>query len=116
MSNVKKYNVGQIKLDLPTPNYYHELPLLSFGDIHGSVNLSLVFNYRMKGSNPYHIANGCKLNLQKRITIDSEGVLTSFENETGKSVLLKRNIDDDNSAANDTEFTPPIIDCPDKTV
>ena len=28
MSNVKKYNVGQIKLDLPTPNYYHELPLV----------------------------------------------------------------------------------------
>ena len=95
MSNVKKYNVGQIKLDLPTPNYYHELPLLSFGDIHGSVNLSLVFNYRMKGSNPYHIANGCKLNLQKRIRMTSAGVLTSFENEIGGSVSLNESIDYD---------------------
>ena len=47
MSNtyVKKYGVGQIKLDLPYANYIHELPLLSFGDIQHTVNLSLVFNH-----------------------------------------------------------------------
>ena len=44
MSYVKNYNVGQTKLDLPYANYIHELPLLSFGDVQHTINLSLVFN------------------------------------------------------------------------
>ena len=46
MSNnyVKKYDVGQIKLDLPYANYIHELPLLSLSDIKRSLELSIVFN------------------------------------------------------------------------
>ena len=50
MSNtyIKKYDVGQIKLDLPYANYIHELPLLSFGDIQHTVNLSLIFNSEKK--------------------------------------------------------------------
>ncbi len=91
MSYVKNYNVGQIQLDLPTPNYFHELPLLSFGDIHGSVNLSLVFNYGMnkENSNPYNIAAGYKLNMQKRIVM-SNGVPCEFQNETGKTITLNK--------------------------
>ena len=81
MSNVKKYNVGQIKPDLlqlktpdnaPFVQYTHELPLLSFGDVQHSMNLSLVFNYeryrdeKANNQNPFFIAPGYKLNLQKR--------------------------------------------------
>lgn len=90
MSYVKNYNVGQIKLDLPSPNYYYNLPLLSFGDIYGSVNLSLVFNYTMKNNNDnnYHIANGFKLNLHKRIIRNMGGTPISFENSNGTTVNL----------------------------
>ena len=89
MSYVKNYNVGQIQLDLPTSNYIHELPLLSFADIHGNVNLSLVFNYGLKAenSNPFNIAAGYKLNMQKRIVM-SNSAPTAFQNESGKVVDL----------------------------
>lgn len=89
MSYVKNYNVGQIQLDLPTSNYIHELPLLSFADIHGNVNLSLVFNYGLKAesSNPFNIAAGYKLNMQKRIVM-SNNAPTAFQNESGKVVDL----------------------------
>ena len=71
MSHVKKYDIGQIRLDLlktpglqdaPYMQYTHELPLLSFGDVQHSVNLSLVFNYeryrneKAAGENPFFIA------------------------------------------------------------
>ena len=89
MSYVKNYNVGQIQLDLPTSNYMHELPLLSFADIHGNVNLSLVFNYglRAESSNPFNIAAGYKLNMQKRIVM-SNSAPTAFQSESGKVVAL----------------------------
>lgn len=89
MSYVKNYNVGQIQLDLPTSNYIHELPLLSFADIHGNVNLSLVFNYALKAesSNPFNIAAGYKLNMQKRIVM-SNNAPTDFQSESGKVVAL----------------------------
>ena len=51
MLYINKYDVGNIQLDLPSPNYYHFLPLLSFSDIHGSLNLSIVFNYGMYKEN-----------------------------------------------------------------
>ena len=89
MSHVKNYNVGQIQLDLPTSNYFHELPLLTFGDIHGNMNLSLIFNYVMKvrSSNPFNVTDGFKLNVHKRI-IMSNGVPSKFQNENGKEITL----------------------------
>lgn len=89
MSNVKNYDVGQIRLDLPTPNYIHELPLLSFGDVHGSVNLSLVFNYGMKAenSNPFNLSAGYKLNLHKRLVM-SNGTPIEYQDESGKLITL----------------------------
>ena len=89
MSYVKNYNVGQIQLDLPTSNYIHEFPLLSFADIHGNVNLSLVFNYglRAESSNPFNIAAGYKLNMQKRIVMRNSAP-TAFQSESGKVVAL----------------------------
>ena len=73
MSFVKNYDPGQIRMDLPTANYIHELPLLSFADLHGTLNLSLVFNYRMKQErgNLFNIAAGYKLNLQKRLIMEN---------------------------------------------
>ena len=86
MSYVKNYNVGQTKLDLPYANYTHELPLLSFGDVRNTFNLSLIFQSKMT-SNPFHIANGYKLNIQKRIII-SNGTPQSYEDGDGTLVKL----------------------------
>ena len=94
MSNnyVKKYDMGEIKLDLPYANYIHELPLLSFGDVLHTFDLSLVFNYENKNVNPFFIANGYQLNLQKRI-IESTNVTLQikFQDGAGKSVYLTDN-------------------------
>ena len=56
MSNyVKKYNLGNIIVDLPYNSYIHELPLLSFSDYRNSVNISLVFNKKKKDMTELHI-------------------------------------------------------------
>ena len=86
MSYVKNYNVGQTKLDLPYANYIHELPLLSFGDVRNTFNISLIFQSKMT-SNPFQIANGYKLNIQKRIII-SNGTPQSYEDGDGTLVKL----------------------------
>ena len=94
MSNtyVKKYDVGQIKLDLPYANYIHELPLLSFGDILHTINLSLVFNYANRGENTFSVFKGYKFNWQKRIILDSSTQRpTSFVDEYGKTTNLYNN-------------------------
>ena len=92
MSNtyVKKYDVGQINLDLPYANYIHELPLLSFGDVQHTINLSLVFNYARKaeGDNSFNIANGFKLNMQKKIIINGNDTPIKFYDSNGKTVQL----------------------------
>ena len=103
MSNVKNYDVGQIKFDMfpegydhdgPYVSYTHELPLLSFSDVQHSVNLSLVFNYdryreeKENNTNPFFIAPGYKLNLQKRLIYDVQGALTTFQGENGKNIEL----------------------------
>lgn len=94
MLYINKYDVGNIQLDLPSPNYYHFLPLLSFSDIHGSLNLSIVFNYGMykENYNFYNIAPGYKLNLEKTIIINNNE-LKSFQNENGIIVNLNNNDD-----------------------
>lgn len=103
MSYVKKYEVGQIKFDLldgsaikiaPYVQYTHELPLLSFGDVQHAVHLSLMFNcdrYReeKKNKNPFFIAPGFKLNLQKCLKYDSSGNLVAFQGEDGNNVELR---------------------------
>ena len=73
MSYVKTCNPGQIRMDLPTANYVYELPLLSFADIHGSMNLSLIFNQKMKEdeANPFLLTAGYKLNVQKMLEIEN---------------------------------------------
>ena len=86
MSYVKNYNVGQTKLDLPYANYIHELPLLSFGDARNTFDLSLIFQSKLT-NNPFHIANGYKLNIQKRIII-SNGTPQSYEDGDGTLVKL----------------------------
>ncbi len=102
MSNtyVKKYDVGQIKLDLPYANYIHELPLLSFGDVQHTINLSLVYNYSARKreiesgytgeTNPFNIASGFKLNLQKRLIKDNQGYPIEIQEENGDFVSLNQ--------------------------
>ena len=102
MSNtyVKKYDVGQIKLDLPYANYIHELPLLSFGDVQHTINLSLVYNYSARKreiesgytgeTNPFNIASGFKLNLQKRLIKDNQGCPIEIQEENGDFVSLNQ--------------------------
>ena len=92
---VKKYDVGQIKLDLPYANYIHELPLLSFGDVQHTINLNLIFNYQRKveNNNPFYIAPGFQLNLQKRIIMTGNEYNNKYQDEYGKFINLNR-IDD----------------------
>ena len=44
MAYVKKFNPGQLRIDLPCSNYFYELPLFSFGDTLGGLGVSLVYN------------------------------------------------------------------------
>ncbi|MBR2722425.1 MAG: RHS repeat-associated core domain-containing protein [Clostridia bacterium] len=96
---VKKYECGELSLDLPFANTIYELPLLSFGDMRGSMTVSLVFNHEMSQTegNPFHITDGYKLNLQKRIFLD-EGDTAYFQEANGKIVQLC-----DNISTSDTE-------------
>ena len=87
MSYVKKYDAGKINLDLPKISvkpedsvivrYNHVLPLFSFGDIQHDIGLSLVFDHERyvieteSNTNPFFIAPGFKLNLQKSIVYES---------------------------------------------
>ena len=94
MSNyIKKYNTGNIMVDLPHNSYIHELPLLSFSDFRNSVNISLVFNHKLKqdNNNMFNINNGYKLNIQKRIVMDSDNNPNKFIDSNGKQVLLIKN-------------------------
>ena len=66
MSNYEKnYSVGQIRLDAPYAHFLYTLPLLSFSDIQHAIDLSLVYQSKMT-DNPFNIANGYKLSLQKK--------------------------------------------------
>ncbi len=93
MSNyIKKYNIGEIAIDLPYNSYIHELPLLSFSDFRNSVNLSLIFNHKLKldGNNMFNVKEGYKLNIQKKIIV-SNNIPVSLIESNGKYVQLYRN-------------------------
>ena len=89
---IKKYECGNLGLDLPFANCIYELPLLSFSDMRSSLTLSLVFNREMKenGDNTYKITSGYKLNLQKRIYFD--GGVGYYQESNGKIVQLFNNV------------------------
>ena len=90
MSYVKNYDVGSIRLDAPRTDFIYELPLLSFGDVQHTIGLSLVFNSRFATSNPFYMANGYKLNMQKRLIMSSNGYPQSYEDEYGALVTLNK--------------------------
>ena len=124
MAYVKNHNPGKITMDLPKANYIYELPLLSVGDIHGAVNVSLIFNREMAENdlNPYFIQPGYKLNLQKmiifsggspvcvqdamgnRVNVNTESWPYTFEDESQR--ILRQN---DNTAR------PYVIEYPDRS-
>ena len=89
MASVKHFHPGQIRMDLPTANYIYELPLLSVASVYGDLNLSLVFNRQMKEmeQNPYCIADGYKLNLQKRLILE-DGIPVQYQDANGNLIEL----------------------------
>ena len=93
---IKKYDLGNIFVDLPYNNYIHELPLLSFGDYKNNVDLSLVFNNRLKQideetmRNTFNIKEGFKLNIQKKVYSDDTLELKYIDG-SGKVISLIAN-------------------------
>ncbi len=87
MSYVQRYEIGNAKINTPFTCFSYELPLLSFQDVKHAVNLSLVFSSRLIGQNPFSIANGYKLNLQKRLVIVG-GLPKYYEDSDGSWVEL----------------------------
>ena len=67
----KKCNAGSIVLASPYFEYVYSLPLVSFGDAKGSVELGIVYNSQLASSNLFNIANGFKLNLQKKLIFNN---------------------------------------------
>ena len=92
MSNyIKKYDVGNIAIDVPYNSHIHELPLLSFSDFENGVNISLVFNKKLKNDdiNLFNIGAGYKLNIQKRIIKNNDDI--TFIDANGKKTELNKN-------------------------
>ena len=85
---IKNYGVGQVTLDAPYAHFLYTLPLLSFSDVQHAIDLSLVYQSKMT-DNPFNIANGYKLSLQKRLIIpeNSENPTHYIEN-IGRKVNL----------------------------
>jgi len=86
MSYAKKYGAGNVHIDMPYAQFIHQLPLLSFSDVQHTINVSLIFQSK-ESNNPFSIANGYKLNLQKRL-IMSGNIPVKFEDGNGKIVTL----------------------------
>lgn len=91
MSYVKNFEVGNVRLDTPNKHIVHELPLLSFGDARNTFALSLIFQSKLT-TNPFYIANGYKLSIQKRIIL-SDGYPQSYEDGNGTLTKLNRFVD-----------------------
>ena len=87
MSYVKNFDIGNIRADLPENQYTYDLPLLSFCDVRHSVNLSLVFNSKYANENSFCIANGFKLNLQKKLILQS-GLPNIYVDSDGSRINL----------------------------
>ena len=83
MSYVKKYDVGGVRLDPGKTNYIYELPLLSLNTRNRNDVLSLVYHSGAT-NNQFHISNGFKLNIQKRIALNAEGNPDKFEEGNGR--------------------------------
>lgn len=87
MSFVKKYEVGNARLDAPKTHFVHEIPLLVFGDARYNIGLSLVFNSGTT-ENSFNIFPGYKFNLQKRLILGEGGLPKKLEDGSGATVDL----------------------------
>lgn len=83
---VRKYDVGSIRLDAPYAHFVHELPLLSFGDVLHTINLSLVYQSKM-GNNQFNFMPGFGLNLHKRL-VTGGTYAHAYMDGSGASVTL----------------------------
>ncbi len=91
MAYVKNFNPGQILLDLPSANHIYELPLLSFGDVNGSVGISVIYNrqFAAMGDQRFGFYMGYKLNLQKKILF-SDNSSGNYIDANGKTIPFWR--------------------------
>ena len=71
---IKQYSIGETSVDIPKFKCVHQLPLLSFGDAKGDVALSMVLNTKYCEADYFNIANGIKLNLQKKLVFEGSNV------------------------------------------
>ena len=71
---IKQYSIGETSVDIPKFKCVHQLPLLSFGDAKGDVALSMVLNTKYCEADYFNIANGIKLNLQKKLVFEGADV------------------------------------------
>ena len=71
---IKQYSIGETSVDIPKFKCVHQLPLLSFGDAKGDVALSMVLNTKYCEADYFNIANGIKLNLQKKLVFEGSDV------------------------------------------
>ena len=95
MSNyIKKYNGGEIVVDLPYNSFIHELPLFDFNTFRNKYNISLVYNHKIKkaGTNPFNIGTGFKLNVQKKLIIENNKPVKLLD-VNGNFISLIENID-----------------------
>ena len=101
MSNYEKnYSVGQIRLDAPYAHFLYTLPLLSFSDAQHAIDLSLVYQSKMT-DNPFNIANGYKLSLQKRIILSGN---RPYRYEDGNGTVVDINRFSDKYAFDDGSY------------
>ncbi len=99
MSNyIKKYNVGEIVVDLPYNSFIHELPLFDFNTFRNSFNVSIIYNYQLnqENHNLVNIGNGFKLNIQKKI-IKINNKVSKFIESNGKIINLIENFNGSNA-------------------
>ena len=95
---VRKYDLGNIRVDLPYASHIHDLPLLHFQDFKGSVDINLIYNRRLFGNNyNFNLPDGYKINIQKKIifnNVTNVGKPYKFIDSDGSIITL---IDNGNS-------------------
>ena len=116
MSYVKNYDIGRIRVEENNCNFAYELPLISFGDILYSFDLSLIIHSRNLNTDPANLLN-CKTNLQKKL-IMKNGIPSEYEDGYGKRTKLndcsnKYTFDDESQRILRKSSTKYVLENPD---
>ncbi len=92
MGTVKAFDIGNVNIDLPSPNYYFSLPLFNVSTLKDEINISLIFNLSLARNNNASFLSipGYKINYQKQIIFENN-YPGKFVDEYGNILSLKRN-------------------------